>query len=82
MFRRGRGCLVLVFRKQFPDPPGTTKVWTTDKAEFKLPEKILVAGKPSQVAFVAFKVFVYSATTATVPDGKADFTRFQLTASK
>ena len=80
--REGMPALVMVYRKQFPDPPATSKVWTTDKAEFKLPEKILVAGKPSSVAFVAFKVFVYSATTATVPDGKADFTRFQLTASK
>ena len=80
--RDGMPALVMVYRKQFPDPPATSKVWTTDKAEFKLPEKVIVAGKPSLVSFVAFKVFVYSATTATVPNGKADFTRFQLTASK
>lgn len=78
--RDGLPALVMVYRKQFPDPPATSKLWTPCKADFKLPEKVLVAGKPSQPVYVAFKVFVYSATTGTVTNGKADFTRFQLTA--
>ena len=80
--RDGMPARVMLYTRAFPDPAALSKVWTTDKAEFKLPEKVTVAGKPSQVSFVAFKVFVFSATTATVPNGKADFTRFQLTASK
>lgn len=78
----GLPALIQIYRKQFPVPPATSKTWTTEKAEFKLPEKWVVEGKPVPPAYVAFRVFVFSATTATVPNGKAYFTHFQLSASK
>ena len=33
-----------------------------------MPEKVVVAGKPSEPAFVTMQVFVFSGTTATVPE--------------
>ena len=80
--RDGMPALVMVYRAQFPDPPSLSTKWTTVQRDAKIPAKVIVAGQPSQPAFVSMKVFVYSGTTATVPLGRADFTRFVLTVAK
>lgn len=80
--QNGMPALVMIYRAQFPDPPATSTKWTTVERDAKIPAKVIVAGKPSQPAFVTMKVFVFSATTATVPMGRADFTRFVLTTVK
>ena len=74
----GMPALVRVYKGQFPDVPGLSKTWTTAQKEFKIPEFVLVGGKKESPNYITFRVFVYSATTATVPMGKADITRFQL----
>ena len=79
--RNGMPALVMVGRSEF-EPPGTSKVWTTIKKDYKVPEKVIVRGQMTQPAYVSMQVFAYSATTATVPSAKADFTRFSLTATK
>lgn len=80
--RDGLPALVMVYRAQFPDPPGLSATWTTVRRDAKIPALVVVAGKPSPPVFVALKVFVFSGMTATVPTGRADFTRFVLTATK
>ena len=77
----GTPALVMVGRSEF-EPPGTSKVWTTIKKDYKIPDKVIVAGQPTQPAYVTLQVFAFSATTATIPIAKADFTRFSLTATK
>ena len=77
----GAPALVMVGRSEF-EPPGTSKVWTTAKKDYKIPAKVVVAGKETEPVFVTLQVFAYSGTTATIPIAKADFTRFSLTVTK
>ena len=79
--RDGMPALVRIYRAQF-EAPRMSKVWTTARREFKLPDKAIVGGQPSQPAFVSFEVFAYSDNTGTLPMAKSYYTRFSLTASK
>jgi hypothetical protein len=74
--------LVMCYRSDFPDQPAGSKVWTTAKKDFKVPAQVYVAGKPSQPSYLTLKVFVFSGTTATVPNGKAYIGRTLLTELK
>ena len=80
--RDGLPGLVMCYRSDFPDQGPGGKTWTTAQKDFKVPSKALVAGKPSQPSFLTLKVFVFSATTATVPAGKAYIGRTSLTEIK
>ena len=78
----GIPALVRIYRGQFPEIPGLSKTWTISQREFKIPEKVIVAGKPEAPNYLAFRVFVFSATTATVPIGKAWYSQFRLSLIK
>ena len=79
IFRRaavdGRPALMMCYRAQVPSPPGKSKVWTTASREFKVPEKVVVAGKDQQPEFITVKAVAYGATMAA---GKSYFSNFRL----
>jgi hypothetical protein len=79
IFRRapaeGRPALIMCYRAQVPSPPGKSKTWTTAARDFKVPEKVVVAGKDQQPEFISVKVVNYAATMAA---GKSYFTNFRL----
>jgi hypothetical protein len=79
IFRRapadGRPALMMCYRAQVPSPPGKSKTWTTAGREFKVPEKVLVAGKEQKPEYVTVKVVAYEAT---MNAGKSYFSNFRL----
>lgn len=79
IFRRapagGRPALMMCYRAQVPSPPGNSKVWTTASREFKVPEKVVIAGKDQQPEFITVKVVAYAAT---MDAGKSYFSNFRL----
>jgi hypothetical protein len=79
IFRRapagGRPALMMCYRAQVPSPPGSSKVWTTASREFKVPEKVVIAGKDQQPEFISVKVVAYAAT---MDAGKSYFSNFRL----
>jgi hypothetical protein len=78
-FRRapadGRPALIMCYRAQVPSPPGGSKTWTTAARDFKVPEKVVVAGKDQKPEFISVKVVNYAATMAA---GKSYFSNFRL----
>ncbi len=79
IFRRapmgGRPAMIMCYRAQVPSPPGGSKTWTTASREFKVPEKVVVAGKEQKPEFISVKVVNYAAT---MDAGKSYFTNFRL----
>lgn len=79
IFRRapaeGRPALIMCYRAQVPSPPGGSKTWTTAARDFKVPEKVVVAGKDQKPEFISVKVVNYAATMAA---GKSYFSNFRL----
>jgi hypothetical protein len=79
IFRRapadGRPALIMCYRAQVPSPPGGSKQWTTAGREFKVPEKVVVAGKDQKPEFISVKVVNYAAT---MDAGKSYFSNFRL----
>jgi hypothetical protein len=79
IFRRapadGRPALIMCYRAQVPSPPGGSKTWTTAARDFKVPEKVVVAGKDQKPEFISVKVVNYAAT---MEAGKSYFTNFRL----
>jgi hypothetical protein len=79
IFRRapmgGRPAMIMCYRAQVPSPPGGSKVWTTAGRDFKVPEKVLVAGKDQKPEFISVKVVNYAATMGA---GKSYFSNFRL----
>lgn len=80
IFRRaaaeGRPPLIMCYRAQVPSPPGGSKTWTTAGREFKVPAKVVVAGKDQKPEFISVKVVNYAATMGA---GKSYFSNFRLT---
>ena len=52
----------MCYRAQVPSPPGGSKTWTTAARDFKVPEKVVVAGKDQKPEFISVKVVNYAAT--------------------
>ncbi len=75
--RNGMPGLVMCYRAQFTDPPASSKVWTTDKRDFKIPAKVVVEGKPEEPVYLSLKAYVYSPFPPKAP-GKAYFAKFKL----
>ena len=79
IFRRapadGRPALIMCYRAQVPSPPGKSKTWTTAGREFKVPEKVVVAGKDQKPEYISVKVVAYEATQNA---GKSYFSNFRL----
>lgn len=79
IFRRapkdGRPALIMCYRAQVPSPPGQSKTWTRAGREFKVPEKVVVAGKDQKPEFITVKVVNYGAT---MDAGKSYFSNFRL----
>ena len=67
--------LMMCFRAQLPDPPAGGKTWSTVSREFKVPEKVVVAGKTQSPEFITVKAVAYAATTEA---GKSYFANFRL----
>lgn len=80
IFRRapmdGRPALIMCYRAQVPSPPSGAKSWTTARREFKVPAKVVVAGKDQVPEFISVKVVAYAAT---MDAGKSYFSNFRLT---
>ncbi|MBC8126018.1 MAG: hypothetical protein H8M99_02570 [Gloeobacteraceae cyanobacterium ES-bin-144] len=79
IFRRaaadGRPAMIMCFRAQVPSPPAGSKSWTTAARDFKVPEKVIVAGKEQKPEFISVKVVSYAAT---MDAGKSYFSNFRL----
>ena len=74
----GHPPLVMIYRKQFPDPPkGHT--WTKVATDFTLPMEWEIAGEPAKPAFLVIKGFTYEGTQNA---GRAYFTNFKLFKTK
>ena len=79
IFRRkpmdGRPALIMCYRAQVPSPPSHSKSWTCARREFKVPQKVVVAGKEQAPEFISVKVVAYAAT---MNAGKSYFSNFRL----
>ena len=78
----GMPALVRFYRGQCLEIPAESKTWATAQKEFKLPEKVMVAGQPEAPSYLAIRVFAYSAHTGTKSPAKSYYTHFQLSLIK
>lgn len=74
----GHPPLVMIYRKQFPDPP-KGKSWVKVATDFTLPMEWEIAGEPARPAFLVIKAFTYEGTQSA---GRAYFTNFKLFKTK
>jgi hypothetical protein len=74
----GHPPLVMIYRKQFPDPP-KGKSWARVSTDFTLPMEWDIAGEPAKPAFLVIKAFTYEGTQNA---GRAYFTNFKLFKTK
>ena len=74
----GHPPLVMIYRKQFPDPP-KGQSWVKVATDFTLPLEWQIAGEPAKPAFIVIKAFTYEGTQNA---GRAYFTNFKLFKTK
>ena len=74
----GHPPLVMIYRKQFPDPP-KGKSWVKVATDFTLPMEWEIAGEPAKPAFLVIKAYTYEGT---MNAGRACFTNFKLFKTK
>lgn len=75
---QGHPPLVMIYRKQFPDPVKGNR-WVKVETDFTLPLEWEIAGDPAKPAYLTLKAFTYEGTQNA---GKAYFTNFRLFKTK